>query len=155
LPWTTQVIKETMRLYPAVYMIARRCVRDVQLGPYLIERGAIIFINIVGMHRRPDFYANPERFDPERWSPEREKQLPKQAYLPFSGGARVCIGNHFAMMEAQLILATWLRNLRFDLLDPGQQIGVDGLFTLRPKGGVPLRVTRRHVNVQPLLSASS
>jgi cytochrome P450 len=148
LPWTTQVIKETMRLYPAVYMIARRCVRDVQLGPYLIERGAVIFINIIGMHRRPDFYANPDRFDPERWSPEREKQLPKHAYLPFSGGARVCIGNHFAMMEAQLILATWLRNLRFDLLDPRQQIDVDGLFTLRPKGGVPLCVTRRHVDAQ-------
>ena len=160
LPWTTQVIKETMRLYPAVYMIARRCVRDVQLGSYSIERGAIIFINIVGMHRCPELYVNPEQFDPERWSPEREKQLPKHAYMPFSGGARVCIGNHFAMMEAQLVLATWLRNLRFDLLDPRQRIDIDGLFTLRPKGGVPLRITQRHAVSeaqarQPQLSASS
>jgi cytochrome P450 len=148
LPWTTQVIKESMRLYPAVYMIARRCVRDVQLGPYLIERGAVIFINIIGMHRRPDIYTDPERFDPERWSPEREKLLPKQAYVPFSGGPRVCIGNHFAMLEAQLILATWLRRLRFELLDPEQRVEFDALITLRPKGGLPLRISQRRPELQ-------
>lgn len=151
LPWTTQVIKETMRLYPAVHMITRRCVRDVQIGPYLIGRGTVLVINIVGIHRRPDLYEDPERFDPARWTPEREKLLPKQAYLPFSGGPRVCIGNHFAMMEAQLILATWLRHLRFELLDPQQQVGFDALITLRPKGGLPLRISQRQPTCETAL----
>jgi len=155
LPWTAQVIKETMRLYPAIYMIARRSVRDVELGPYLVPRGTVLFINIIGMHRRADIYPNPEQFDPERWSPEREKLLPKHAYLPFSGGPRVCIGNHFALMEAQLVLATWLRHLRFDLVDPRQQVDFDGLFTLRPKGGLPLRVSQRSAEAQRQLRAAS
>jgi len=144
LPWTAQVIKEGMRLYPPVHMIARRSLRDVEVGPYLLKRGTVLFINIVGMHRRPDIFEDPERFDPERFSPEREKALPKAAYLPFSGGPRVCIGNHFAMMEAQLILATWLRDLRFELLEPAQRVDFDALITLRPKGGLPLRIRKRH-----------
>lgn len=143
LPFTLQVIKETMRLYPPVYLIARRAVRDIQLGPHLVPRGAIVVINITGIHRRPDIYPDPERFDPERFTPEREKLLPKQAYMPFSGGPRVCIGNHFALMEAQLILATWMRRLRFELLTPDQRVEFDAMITLRPRGGLPMRVHNR------------
>jgi cytochrome P450 len=134
-------------------MIARRASRDVEIGPYMVKRGAVVFINIMGIHRRPDIYADPERFDPERFTPEREKSLPKHAYLPFSGGPRVCIGNHFAMMEAQLILATWLRRLRFELLDPKQHVDFEALITLRPKGGLPLRVVERKVHAQPSAAA--
>jgi cytochrome P450 len=137
-----------MRLYPPVYLISRRCTRDVEVGPYKIARGTLVIINIVGIHRRPDLYPDPERFDPERFSPEREKLLPKQAYLPFSGGPRVCIGNHFAMMEAQLILGTWLRRLRFELLDQSQRVEREALITLRPKGGLPLRVRERRVQAR-------
>jgi cytochrome P450 len=143
LPWTLQVIKETLRLYPPVYMITRRATRSIDLGPYHVPRGCIVAINIVGIQRRPDIYADPEHFDPERFSPEREKVLPKQAFLPFSGGPRVCIGNHFALMEAQLILATWLRQLRFELLEPEQRVDFEAIMTLRPKGGLPMRVQAR------------
>lgn len=155
LPYTAQVIKEAMRLYPPVYMVARRTTRDVEIGPYMLKRGSVVFINIVGIHRRPDIYVGPERFDPERFTPEREKCLPKHAYLPFSGGPRVCIGNHFAMMEAQLILATWLRRLRFELLDPAQRVDFEALITLRPKGGLPLRVVERAAPVQPTAAAAA
>lgn len=153
LPYTAQVIKEAMRLYPPVFMVARRTTRAVEIGPYRLGRGSVVFINIMGMHRRPDIYADPERFDPDRFSPEREKRLPKHAYLPFSGGPRVCIGNHFAMMEAQLILATWLRRLRFELLDPKQQVDFEALITLRPKAGLPLRVLERKLHAQPSAAA--
>jgi cytochrome P450 len=155
LRYTAQVIKEAMRLYPPVYMVARRTTREVEIGPYKLNRGAVVFINIVGIHRRPDIYADPERFDPERFTPEREKRLPKHAYLPFSGGPRVCIGNHFAMMEAQLILATWLRRLRFELLEPTQRVDFEALITLRPKGGLPLRVHKRQAHLQPTAAATS
>jgi cytochrome P450 len=143
LPWTLQVIKESMRLYPPVYLIARRVARPVQIGSYRLERGTGLFINIAGMHRRPDLYPEPERFDPDRFSPEREKRLPKLAYLPFAGGPRVCLGNHFALMEAQLILATWLRRLRFDLIDPGRPAEFESFMVLRPKNGLPMRVSPR------------
>jgi cytochrome P450 len=152
LPYTTQVIKEAMRLYPAVHMIARRATREVQIGPYQVRRGAIVVINIVGIHHRPDLYPEPERFDPQRFSPEREKLLPKQAFLPFSAGPRICIGNHFAMMEAQLILATWLRQVRFELVTPDQRAEFDAMITLRPKGGLPMRVQRR-APLQPPIAA--
>ena len=150
LPYTTQVIKESMRMYPAVHMIARRVTRDVQIGPYQLRRGTVVAINIIGIHHRPDLYPDPERFDPERFSSEREKLLPKQAFLPFSAGPRVCIGNHFAMMEAQLIVATWLRQLRFALLEPEQRVELDAMITLRPKGGLPLRVERRTTHQPPI-----
>jgi cytochrome P450 len=143
LPYTTQVIKEAMRLYPAVHMIARRATRAVQIGPYQLRRGAIVVINIVGIHHRPDLYPEPERFDPQRFSPEREKLLPKQAFLPFSAGPRICIGNHFALMEAQLILATWLQRLRFELVDATRPFDSVPLITLRPKDGVAARVQAR------------
>ncbi|MET0384989.1 MAG: cytochrome P450 [Polyangiales bacterium] len=148
LPYTQQVVKESMRLYPPVHVISRRTARDVMIGPYQLKRNGLVILSIVGIHRRPDLYPDPERFDPERFSSEREKLLPKQAFMPFSAGPRVCIGNHFAMMEAQLILATWLRRLRFELITPDQQVEHEALITLRPRGGLPLRIVPRTLPTQ-------
>jgi cytochrome P450 len=142
MPFTLQVLKEAMRLYPPAYIISRKATRAVTLGGVSVRKGRVVIINIGGMHRRPAAFPDPERFDPDRFTPEREKALPPQSYLPFGAGPRICIGNHFALMEGHLILATLAQRLRFDLLST-EPIQAEPLVTLRPKGGVPVRVVRR------------
>ncbi|HKU39338.1 MAG TPA: cytochrome P450 [Polyangiales bacterium] len=142
LTWTLQVIKETLRLCPAVYCFARMLERPVNIGPYPLSKRDVVVVNIIGMHRRPDLYADPDRFAPERFDPERERALPAHAFIPFSLGPRNCMGSHFALMEAQLVLATWLRRLRFDSLSTALP-DFEALFTLRPKGAVRMRVSER------------
>jgi cytochrome P450 len=143
LPFTLQVFKESMRLYPPAYLMGRQATRDVELGGHTLPRGAIVMINIFGMHHRADYFPDPERFNPDRFAPESEKAMFKGAYLPFGGGSRVCIGNHFALMEGQLILATLAQRVRFELTR-NPAIEPEPLVTLRPKGGLQVRVRRRH-----------
>jgi cytochrome P450 len=141
LPLSLMVLKEAMRLYPPAYMIGRQAERDVPLGPVTLRRGDTVFVNIYAMHRRADCFEAPEAFRPERFLPEREKLLPRGAYLPFGGGPRICIGNHFALMEGQLLLAALAQRLRFEPLD-GREVVPEPLVTLRPRGGLPMRVRR-------------
>jgi cytochrome P450 len=143
LPFSLAVFKEAMRLYPPAYVVARRALRDVTLRGHAIAKNDLCIVNIVGMHRRADLFPEPSRFDPDRFLPENEKRLAKDAYLPFGGGQRVCIGNHFALLEGQLALAALAQRVRFDLLPGANRVETEPLITLRPKGGVPMRVTRR------------
>lgn len=142
LAFTQQVFKETLRLYPPAYMTLRRTVRDTALDGYPIARGTLVLVDLYTMHRRADYFAQPEQFDPDRFSPEREKLMPKGAYLPFGTGPRVCIGNGFAMMEGQLILATLAQHVRLRLAE-GQQVKTEAAVTLRPKGGLKMWVERK------------
>ena len=96
-------------------------------------------LDIYAMHHRADYFPQPMRFNPDRFSVENEKLLPKGAYLPFSTGPRVCIGYQFAMLEAQLVLATLIQRVDFQLV-PGQKIRPSGLVTLRPNGPVRMPV---------------
>lgn len=143
LPYTLQVVKEAMRLYPPAYIVGRRVERGFEACGYRFRRGQLVLANIVGLHRRADLYPDPERFDPERFSPTGERARPRQAFMPFGAGARVCIGSHFALMEAQLILATWIHAARFE---PASDAPPDlqALITLRPAGGIRMRVTPRN-----------
>jgi cytochrome P450 len=142
LPYTLAVFKEAMRIYPPAYVVGRRAIADVELGPHSIKRGGIVLVNIVGIHRRPDLYPDPDRFAPERFLDEREKLLPRGAYLPFGGGPRICIGSHFALMEGQLILATIARAFRFNRTTAAPP-ELEPLVTLRPRGGIEVQVERR------------
>jgi cytochrome P450 len=142
LPFTLQVVKEALRLFPPVYLFGRQAERDLTLGSHSVARRQVVLINVIGLHRRPDIYAHPERFEPERFELEREKQLPRQAFIPFGGGPRICIGNHFALMELQLVLATWLSKLRFELRDEGAP-AFSPLLTLRPRDGIQMNVSAR------------
>lgn len=144
LPLCTQVYKETLRLYPPAYTLAREATRPLTLGGYPVPKGTAVFISPYVLHRRTDIFADPHAFVPGRWTPEQEKALPRYAYLPFGGGPRVCVGGHFAMMEGPLLLATLARHVTFTLA-PGQPVPTpaEPLFTLRPKVGMRLVVTRR------------
>jgi cytochrome P450 len=141
MPYTLQVLKESMRLYPPVYAVSRRAVKDVPVDDFVIKKGTILFINIYAMHRNAEIYPDPERFDPDRFTPENEKHRPRNAYLPFGAGPRNCIGASFAMMEGHLLLATLCQRVKFELV-PGQTILEQALVTLRPKAGIRM-VSRR------------
>jgi cytochrome P450 len=137
LPYTLMVIEESMRLYPPVWGIERRSLTDDRIGGYHIPAGSYIFLMQYVTHRHPDFWDNPEGFDPERFSPERATERPRFAYFPFGGGPRQCIGNNFALMEAQLILATVLQRYQLELV-PGHPIEPESNITLSPRYGVQM-----------------
>ena len=141
LPTALRVLKEAMRLYPPAYMVGRQAERAVPLGSVVLRPGDTVFVNIYAMHRRADYFEAPDEFRPERFTPEREKLLVRGAYLPFGGGPRICIGNHFALMEGQLILASLAQRLRFTPVDD-RPVVPEPLVTLRPRGGLPMRVAR-------------
>jgi cytochrome P450 len=143
LPLTLATFKEALRLYPPVYLLGRRALRATDLCGYPVRKNQVVLVATYGMHRRADLYPDPERFDPRRFLPEHEERLPRQAFLPFGAGARTCIGNHFALLEGQLVLARWLARARFELSPSDQNIGLEPLITLRPKGPVWMRVTAR------------
>jgi cytochrome P450 len=114
-----------------------------QGGDVLVKKHTNILVNVLGIHRRPELYPDPDRFDPDRFMLDRDRALGKCGYMPFGDGPRVCIGNHFALMEGHIILATLLASKRLDLVRPLDRIGPEPLITLRPRGGVPVRVTPR------------
>jgi cytochrome P450 len=142
LPWTRQVIEEAMRLYPPAYTVARRAEEDAEIGGYPVAKGSEIIHWIWWTHRDPRWFPEPEAFKPERFTPEEEKKRPKLAYLPFGAGARACIGKVFAMVEAQLILATIAQRVRLELV-PGQDIRPFPRITLAAKPGIRMIVRRR------------
>ena len=143
LPYALQVFKEAMRLYPPAYVFSRRPVRDVTLGGHHVPKGQMVLFNVAGMHRMARYYPEPHRFDPDRFTPAAEKALPRQAFMPFGAGSRVCIGNHFALMEGQLVLAALTQRLRFDPLPGAPHVDTESLVTLRPRGGLRMQVHRR------------
>jgi cytochrome P450 len=153
LPFTLQVFRETLRLYPPAYIIARRALRDVTIGGYAIKKNQLLVIDIVGMHRREVYFEDALRFDPARFSPEREKRQKKGAYMPFGGGARICIGNHFALMEGQLALAHLAQHYRFEPVSK-QPVEPEALITLRPKHGLSMYVRPRDPSAQEKRPAS-
>ena len=139
---TERVIKESMRLYPPVYTIGRQLMEDFELGGFTLNKGdTLLFVQWV-TQRSAGCFAEPLRFDPDRWLPERAKAIHKYAYFPFGGGPRICIGNHFAMMEAVLVLATLLRAYRFELL-PGQTLELQPAVTLRAAKDLKMRLVPR------------
>lgn len=142
LPYALQVFKEAMRLYPPAYMVGREATADVVVAGARVPKGATVLVSIWGLHRRADFFPDPERFDPDRFDPEREAALPKGAYLPFADGPRVCVGNHFALVEGQVVLAHLAQHLRFSAR-PGPLVLPEPRVTLRPRRTIALDVIRR------------
>ncbi len=142
LPYAERVVKESMRLYPPAWGVARTVINEFELGGYRIPAGANVVMSTWIMHRDPRYFPEPEKFDPDRWLPERAQKLPKFAYFPFGGGPRQCIGASFAMMEATLLLATIAQQFQFRA-EPGHVVTPSPSFTLRPKHGVRIRIEKR------------
>ncbi|MCA9924007.1 MAG: cytochrome P450, partial [Anaerolineales bacterium] len=154
LPYSLQIIKEAIRLYPPAWVLnGRLALEDVQLGGYTVPKGSTVFVSPYVMHHLPQYFAEPEQFKPERFTPEFEKSLPKFAYMPFGGGARICIGNAFAMMEAQLILATIAQQVRLQIAQT-QPVHYKPQITLTAENGIRMRVMEREtaVHSQPQLT---
>ena len=144
LPYCLQVFKEAMRLYPPAYVFSRQALHEVEVDGYRVPKGWLVILSPYTLHRREDAFPEPETFDPERFTSEREKQLPRYAYLPFGAGPRICIGMYFALMEGQLLLATLAQRVSFALV-LGQTIEPDSVHhvTLRPTGSVNVMVKKR------------
>ena len=143
LPYTAQVFKETLRLYPSAWALSGRMADpDTTLGGYAVAKNTIVFASPYVMHRQARFYPDPDRYDPDRFTPEREAALPKYAWFPFGGGPHVCIGNSFATMEGQLLLAAIAQRYRFELM-PEPPVIANPLITLGMKDGVHMRLVAR------------
>ncbi|MCB9134449.1 MAG: cytochrome P450 [Anaerolineales bacterium] len=142
LPYTLMVIKETMRIQPIVPMIPRTLPVDTSLGNYHLQAGSFVLISPYVLHHDPRHWSDPETFDPTRFSAENEPTIEKYTYLPFGGGPRICIGNHFALMEAHFILALLVSRYRLTLV-PGANVIPLRRITCEPKDGMPMLVKRR------------
>jgi cytochrome P450 len=133
---TRRILQESMRLYPPAWIIGRSVIGPDEIGGYEIPARSIVFISPYVVHRHPRLWENPEGFDPHRFAQEP----PRGAYFPFGGGPRMCIGNGFASMESELLLATIAQRVRPDLV-PGHRVELEPSITLRPRFG--LRMTIR------------
>jgi cytochrome P450 len=154
LGYARAVIAESMRLFPPAYVIGRRTLApyDVPGTPFVLPRNTMVFLSQHLLHRDPRFWRDPERFDPGRWS---EEPAQKFAYFPFGGGTRICIGEHFAWMEATLLLATLAQRWRLRLV-PGHPVTRQSLITLRPKFGMRMTCASRihEWSIQPSRQSS-
>ncbi|MCH9807787.1 MAG: cytochrome P450 [Alphaproteobacteria bacterium] len=136
---TTRVLKESMRLYPPVPVVARVNTAFIRAGGENLPTGANIVFPVFAIHRHKKIWDDPNRFDPDRFLPAKEKAIPRTGYMPFGAGPRICIGQSFAMMEATALLATFIRAARFGW-DGQHKPEPLSRITLKPAGGMPLEV---------------
>lgn len=142
LGYARQVADEALRLYPPVWGIDRAAVEDDVIGGHLVPAGSIVLLSQYLVHRNPEVWEEPNRFDPERFAPAAAAARPRHAFFPFGGGPRQCIGQAFATLETTFIVSRLAQGFRFALA-PGHRVELDAGITLRPKGGMPMRVSVR------------
>ncbi len=141
LGYLRQVIDEAMRLYPPAAFLSRRAAKPDRIGDRAVRAGALVFLPVYALHRHARLWDRPAAFDPDRFAPDAVRGRHRYGYLPFGAGPRACIGASFAVMEAQIILATLLSRLSFGL-PSGFRPRPQMWLTLRPAGGMPLTVRR-------------
>jgi cytochrome P450 len=132
-------VLEGMRLYPPAYATERVALADTEIAGYPVPRGTAVLLSSWVTHRHPAFWPEPDRFDPQRFRADRDR--PRYAYFPFGGGPRSCIGEHFALLEARILLQVLLSRYRVESLDA--DLPIAPLITLRPAGPVRARLTPR------------
>jgi cytochrome P450 len=140
--YVRQVIEESLRVYPSIWSVGRRCTEEDELGGYRIPVGMNMVIPIFHFHWSQRFWNDPAKFDPGRFSPERRPPAEPMIYFPFGAGPRSCIGNHFAMQELMILTILFVRQFRFKVED-GFKVEPDPLITLRPKWGMRMALTER------------
>jgi len=142
LKYTTMVIEESMRLFPPAWIIERDTLGPDEISGYYIPPKSTVVLSQWLTHRHPDFWENPEGFDPERFSPEQSANRHRFAYFPFGGGPRLCVGANYALMEMPLVLATIAQRFHLDLV-PGHPVVMEPVITLRPKYGILINLRPR------------
>jgi cytochrome P450 len=142
LPYTLQVIKEVLRLYPAAPIYARDAIAGDRIDGFDVPAGAAVILSPYYTHRHPDFWEEPERFDPDRWTREKEAMRHHYAYHPFAAGPRICIGNNFSLLESHLLLAVLAQRFA-----PRLRTGFEPRWvmqgTLGFVGGLPMVIAAR------------
>jgi cytochrome P450 len=141
LGYTVQVLHEALRLYPPAPAVPRFVHTDIEVDGYRVEAGMVAIVAAYAMHRDPALWRDPLRFDPDRFRPELADRIGRWQYLPFGGGPHRCMGDHFAMLEATLALATVVRDVELTALR--DEFPVTTTLTMLPSGPVPMRVRRR------------
>ena len=131
-----------MRIYPPVWGFSRRAEREAEFDGYVLPANAYIAVVPYALHRHPDFWPEPERFDPDRFQPNRAKARPSYCYLPFAAGPRTCIGAGMAMLETQLVLAQVLQRFKVRVI-PDYPITTVARVTLKPRDGLPVTLSPR------------
>ncbi|NUT50948.1 MAG: cytochrome P450 [Saccharothrix sp.] len=139
LRYITQVIQEVMRLYPPVWILPRVTREEDEIGGYHVPAGADVLICPYTLHRHPGFWEDPDRFDPDRFEAGRASGRSRYAYIPFGAGPRVCVGSGLGMMEATIVAASVVRELRLSTM-PGYEVRGEPMLTLRVRGGLPMTV---------------
>ncbi len=141
LPYTDKVVKESMRLFPPAWSLARTVAKEIELAGYKLPVGSNVVMSPWILHRDPRFFELPEQFNPDRWTADSAQHLPKFAYFPFGGGPRLCIGASFAVMEANLLLAAIAQRFQLRLV-PGHPVETLPSITLRPRHGMRMSLSK-------------
>jgi cytochrome P450 len=139
-PYTRRVVEESLRLYPTIWSVGRRCTKEDELGGFHIRPGTTLLIPIFHFHWGERWWDEPRKFDPDRFLPDRRPS--PEIYFPFGAGPRTCIGNQFALQELVIMIVVFLRRMRFQPV-AGFPVEPDALITLRPKHGMKLTVEGR------------
>lgn len=140
LVYARKVFAETLRLYPALWGFSRRALEDIPLGPYVIPKNSQVLASPFVVHRNPEIYHNPLRFDPDRWADDESFDTPDLSYFPFGGGVRRCMGEPFAWAEGPLVLATLTQRWRLQLDPRNSEVKPAPSFICRPQGVVRMTV---------------
>jgi cytochrome P450 len=141
LPYLTQVVEESMRMYPPAWITDRVALDADNTGEYDIQKGTVMGLFIYGLHHNPKHWDKPEEFRPERMTPAAKKARHPMCYLPFGGGPRLCIGNHFAMLEMLLLLSSVLKEFDLELMPGAENVGHKPLITLHMDRKVEVTVS--------------
>jgi cytochrome P450 len=142
LPYMDRSIQEVLRLYPPAPAFPRDPVTDQVLGDRPVPAGAFLLVFPYATHRHPEFWDEPDRFDPDRFLPEREAERHAYAYYPFGAGHRICLGNSFALLEARILTALLARRFSARLV-PGHRPRIEARGTLMVRNGLPMQIQRR------------
>ncbi|KAL6416370.1 hypothetical protein ACFW04_013526 [Cataglyphis niger] len=139
LPYLERCLKEALRLYPSVFFIIRNIKEDIKLHSYVIPAETMLFLNIYAVHRDPNFWSNPEVFDPDRFLPERIQKRHSYSYIPFSAGPRNCIGQRFGLLELKAMIAPLIHNFYLEPIDHLKDIRLTADMIIRPSQPVHIK----------------
>jgi cytochrome P450 len=154
LPYVSMVLKESLRLSGPIWAFNRSPIVPESLGDHIVTPNDVVIISPYLLHRKERIFPEPDRFDPERFAPDREAEIPRLAFLPFGAGQRACIGARLAMLQAGIVIATIASRFRLTL-PPGYEAEPDVQLSIRPKGGLQMRIESNVADAVSSLSSTS